>query len=336
MVRTGELLELEKVRLRKNGSVPVRGEAAHHRVILHPGRWAVRKHILPYHGHKKIDEITSLDCENLLLEWSTKMANKSANNHKSTYSTMLGEYERRRKLADPRDVYYNPWKLIKQLGVKKNKTGGIPLDVAKAILDRSSVVQFRNRTLYFDVMKLAFYTGMRIGEICGLYTEDVQDVEIERDEKPIRYSYLEVKYQICDRTGKRELVKDKDARQIPISAEIREELDQYLTGPGRFVFSIHPRQETPVSQGAIRDWFYQHLINVGAVKDEAERKARRISFHSTRRFFNTLLRRDGVSDDLIRKFTGHDDDEMTEAYTDYLVEDMQTITAAQRKLGASE
>jgi integrase len=64
----------------------------------------------------------------------------------------------------------------------------------------------------------------------------------------------------------------------------------------------------------------------------ADREARNITFHSARRFFNTLLRHEKVADSIIRRFTGHDSDEMTEHYTDYLPEDMQEISRAQSRL----
>jgi integrase len=65
-----------------------------------------------------------------------------------------------------------------------------------------------------------------------------------------------------------------------------------------------------------------------------ERSDRNLSFHSARRFFNTLLRR-SVSGDVLRKMTGHDSDEMTEHYTDYLPEDLSAIADAQAKLAQS-
>jgi len=68
------------------------------------------------------------------------------------------------------------------------------------------------------------------------------------------------------------------------------------------------------------------MDNVGLGPDI--RELRHITFHSARRFFYTLLRHGGVSDDMLRKFTGHDSVEMTDHYTDYLPEDLQ----AQSKL----
>ena len=65
---------------------------------------------------------------------------------------------------------------------------------------------------------------------------------------------------------------------------------------------------------------------------EEERVERHIAFHSARRFFNTLLRSAQVADSTIQRFTGHDNDKMTEHYTDYLPEDLQEISRAQDRL----
>jgi integrase len=63
-----------------------------------------------------------------------------------------------------------------------------------------------------------------------------------------------------------------------------------------------------------------------------DRRRRNITFHSTRRFFNTLLRRSGAESSIVQKFTGHNSDDMTESYTDYLPGDMQVIAEAQKLL----
>jgi integrase len=285
--------------------------------------------IIPYHGHKSIESITALDCEDLLFTWQDLTANKTVNNWKSIYSTMLGEYERIQLMKDPRSTYRNPWRMVKPLGVEKKQFGAISVNEAALIMAPDGIDGQRDR-IYYHAMKLAFLAGLRIGEVCGLYTDDVRDSEIMAGDKKVRLSYLEVKYQYNMQLKKRTLVKDKDVRMIPITPQLREELQQFLTGPGRYVFSFHPRQETPITGNRLREWMYRRMDGIGI--DKEARQARNIAFHSTRRFFNTLLRRAKVGDDIIRKFTGHDSEEMTEHYTDYLPEDMQHISTAQKLL----
>lgn len=64
----------------------------------------------------------------------------------------------------------------------------------------------------------------------------------------------------------------------------------------------------------------------------AGREARRITFHSSRRFANTLWRLGGVPDPVVRRWTGHATEAMTERYTDYLAGDLELIASAQARL----
>ena len=161
-------------------------------------------------------------------------------------------------------------------------------------------VDFSNKQdwIFYLATKLTFLAGLRNGDVCGLFVKDVKDLYIEKESKDDRHSYLEVCRQWSQRMNKRTLVKDKDTSKIPIFAELRGELNPLL----------------PETVGI------------------ADRVERYIAFHSARRFFNTLLRHERVADDVIRRFTGHDSQEMIVHYTDYLPEDLQVISQAQSRL----
>lgn len=289
------------------------------------GEQVTRDHILPFHGHKYIDEITAADCEDLLFRWTDNGASyKSANNWRSIYSVMLGEAERLGEIKN------NPWKLVSELSPKKNSYGALTIaEVARIISPEFVNFDKMRDRIYYYAAKLSFVTGMRIGEICGLLAKDVRDVYVEKDGKEIRGSYLDISMQYNVKLKKRTPVKDKDSRKIPISAELRDELETFLQyGNDSFVFSFHPKQKTPISPHNLRNWLYGRMEQVG-IKG---RKDRNITFHSTRRFFNTLLRHERIADDVIRRFTGHDSEEMTDHYTDYLPEDLEAISKAQKRL----
>ncbi|ORC37242.1 hypothetical protein B4O97_03370 [Marispirochaeta aestuarii] len=284
--------------------------------------------ILPYHGDKQIDRITAMDCEDLLFEWqATGRANKTVNNWKSVYSTILGEYERVQLMKDARSLYRNPWRQVRPLAVEKNKRGGLSLDEARRLLEVP--VDDKYSAVYYPAMKLAFMTGLRISEVCGIVSGDVKDVEVKRGDRVLTMSYLEIDQQYNQKMKRRTLVKDKEVRQIPITPGMRKELQPFMGKKDQYLFSFHPRREIPITANRLRDWFYKRLESVGI--GEEERKKRNIVFHSTRRFFNTLLRRAHVDDTIIRRFTGHDSEAMTEHYTDYIVQDLPLIEQAQRK-----
>jgi len=280
-------------------------------------------HILPYHGDEYLDEITPAMCEELLFRWADEVSHKTANNRRSVYSSIMEEAKRLGEIGE------NPWDRVSGLSHGDNPHGAFAIEEVSRLLSEDGVDTGRDR-LYYMAVKLAFMTGMRLGEVCGLTTDDVRDVELERDGVTIRASYLDIRHQYHKTLKRRTQVKDKEVRQVPIAAEVRDELEPYMTGPGRYLFSFHPRQLTPLTQNRLRDWLYARMESLGISRtDSAGRKK---TFHSTRRFFNTLLRHNRVADDVIRRFTGHDSAQMTEHYTDYLAEDLQMISDAQRKL----
>ncbi len=284
--------------------------------------------IIRYHGFKRIQDITPYDCEQLLFRWlDMGYAAATVNNWKYIYSTILGEYERELKMRNPESKYFNPWKLVKPLGSDKNKYGGLTISEVKKIIHRDAVLCGGGGYKYYMASKIAFLTGLRMGEVLGLYKEDIRDEHIGN----IRMSYLLVSKSYNFDLNKRVPTKDKDTRQVPISAELRDELDQFLHAGNMVGFLLSfSKGKTPLSPNHVRKWLYNRMADIGI--SEEERQERHIAFHSSRRFFNTLLRSAQVADSVIQRFTGHDNDKMTEHYTDYLPEDLQEITRAQSKL----
>jgi len=276
----------------------------------------LEKRILPEHGDLIINKITPYECEQLLFYWkSSGVKGQTANTFMYCYSSILGEYERTEKMKNPYTNYLNPWRVVKPLGGVSGKFGGLSIEEVKKILDYEP----QNDGHFYYLTKLAFMSGLRIGEIIGLRPCDIKDIE----QNNVRMSYLEISTQWSDSLNKRVPAKDKETRMIPISASLREELEPFLKG--EFIFSRFPDNSEPLNPRIIREWFYNRMNEAGI----ENRKERRVVFHSTRRFFNTLLRSGNVANSMIQRFTGHDSDKLTEHYTDYLPEDMAAITTAQ-------
>lgn len=291
---------------------------------IEKGGRVFKQHIEPYHGDKYIDEIGPEDCDDLLFLWvDNGLSQKTANNNRSYYSTIMKEAKRLGVIK------VNPWDNVEGLAPGSKRKGAFSVGEVKKFLDQAPKEAQRER-LYYYATKLAFMTGMRISEIVGLLTDDIIDRKIEQGGQEISYSYVRVEKQWSTELKRRVPVKDKDPRDIPIMPELRAELDQFLTGKGRFLFSFHPEQKTPITGNRLRDWLYDVMesLEISRIDDRGRTK----TFHSTRRFLNTLLKMNSVDGDLVRKFTGHDSDEMTEHYTDYLPEDLKVISEAQSKL----
>lgn len=288
---------------------------------IEDGAAVYENRIKPVHGGIAIDEISAADCEDLLFDWKAQgYAPKTINNYRSYYSTILGEAER----LDV--IELNPWRKVEGMKAESEHRGGLTIAEGKLLMAPDGVKDDPRHRVYYLATKLAFLTGLRIGEVCGLYTDDVKQVRRETASGELTVYYIDVRMQYHPKLRKRVAVKDKDARAVPITPEMFAELEPYLTGQDRYLFSLHPRQATPLTSNRLRDWFYRRCEAVGIEYGE-----RNVSFHSARRFFNTLLRR-RVSGDVLRKMTGHDSDEMTEHYTDYLPEDLATIAEAQSEV----
>lgn len=288
------------------------------------GAGVYEKRIKPYHGTRFLDEITPADCEEILFIWTADVTHKTANNYRSYYSTMLAE------AARLGDIQANPWDRVQQLKAEPEKRGGFTIAEGARIIsaDGLDLSDARERT-YHLAIKTAFLAGLRVGEVCGLVTDDLRTKTIYRGDDAITMYYLDIRMQYHQKLRRRVPVKDKDARAVPITPELATDLGLLMTGQGRYLFSLHPRHEHPLTQQRVREWVYRRMDAVGI--SAGEREARNLTLHSARRFFNTLLRR-SVSDDVLRKMTGHDSSEMSEHYTDYLPEDLLAITEAQGRL----
>lgn len=280
--------------------------------------------ISPYHGDLPIAEITAADCEDLLMgTWKQSgRAHKTINNWRTYYSTIMAEAQRLGVIES------NPWRMASELGTDTKPYGGVTLTEGARIIspDGIDLSEQRNR-IYYLAVKTAFLTGLRISEVQGLTTDAVKSRTIEHNGREVTAYYLDVYQQYSVPLKRLTPTKDKERRAIPITPELYAELEQFLTGPDRFVFSFAPDQSMHINQTRLREWLYERMEQVGI----ADRVERNLAFHSARRFFNTLLRR-RVSGDVLRKMTGHDSEEMSEHYTDYLPEDLAAIADAQASL----
>ena len=88
--------------------------------------------------------------------------------------------------------------------------------------------------------------------------------------------------------------------------------------------------ETPCTGNRVTDALYAALSEIGIT--DADRRERNIVFHSWRKFLNTWLRSQNVSDAKIQAVTRHATQEMTEYYTGFKVEDFSEVARAQEVL----
>lgn len=238
-------------------------------------------HILSSFGQMKIASIRPGHIEAWLHKLKDKgMASISINHCLSCLKVILGEAERLR------DIEENPAKVVKPLAEHMKEKGILTLEEVQKLLGEGSLdaVWKGNRLMYL-LNLTASLTGMRMGEIQALRKDAVK-----KDHLEVKHSW-DRKYGLkCTKTG--------ENRSVPLPAFLVKELrDLSKTNSGPYVFSTM-EGEQPVDNKWIVDWLYRGFLAIGI--PEKKRKARNITFHSWRHFFNSRLRGGGLADCVYR------------------------------------
>ena len=156
-------------------------------------------------------------------------------------------------------------------------------------------------------------TGLRLGEIRGLQTEDVQS------------GYLRVQHNWQDGEGLK-APKWGSKRDVPLPARTEGALhaliDSNPWGDGFVFYGV--RRGCPPDRKTITNAFIDGLSRIGIC--EEVRRRRGLTFHSWRHFYNSMLRGQ-LPDHALRALTGHRSEAMTDRYT--------TLTDEQRRAAAA-
>jgi integrase len=175
-----------------------------------------------------------------------------------------------------------------------------------------------NSETIYKLNRLASCTGMRIGEVRGLRKEHVFG------------DYIRVCGQYTHRHGYKDKTKTKHDRDIPITAEMRRELESLLEANGDgYVFS-DDGGATPLAPERIYRAYGKALDNIGI--DHKARLDRNLTFHAWRHFFNTALRMGNVTDAKVQSVTGHLTKKETDHYTHFDTRQFTEIREVQTKL----
>lgn len=164
---------------------------------------------------------------------------------------------------------------------------------------------------------VAATTGMRLGEIRGLQADDVGD------------GFISVRHNWQDREGLKE-PKWGSRRNVPLPQLTEEALRELIElNPWDDGFVVYGyRRGIPLSTTAIEHAYYQGLKQIGI--DEEERKRRKLTFHTWRHWYNSMLR-GHIPDHSLRALTGHRTEVMQDRYSTITDEQRQAI----RKLSNS-
>ena len=154
-----------------------------------------------------------------------------------------------------------------------------------------------------------------MGEIQALRVENVHE------------EYLSITHAWTRKYGLVESSRTKNhSRDIPLPRRTYDRIQELceILGDG-FIFSFDGKE--PANHTSIGTFFKETLDRA-----EIDHKARNITFHSWRHWFNTAMRAQRVPDSMLRSVTGHHSREMTELYTGFQLEHYKDVIDAQRAI----
>jgi integrase len=286
------------------------------------GQYAVKNHLIPAFGDRRLDLITEAEVD----QWLTSFPERThpSNDGKSVvhYKTSTGNlafkilkimlnYAVKQKI-----IKSNPCKNVELLKTSDEKEIQIltPDEVKKLFPAQWETVW--NGKLHYVLNKLAACTGMRHGELLGLRGEFVFETYIDVCAQYNRYGYGDVK------THK--------PRNIPIPAGLRRDLETLMGDNGKgYLFSVDGGK-SPVGRRQVYKALYEALEHIGI--DEKQRKERNLSMHGWRHFFNTTLLMANVSDNKVMSLTGHTTEKMKKHYTHFDTTQFAEVVEVQEQL----
>jgi integrase len=256
--------------------------------------------ILPYFGEIEIENITIQTIKNWIVWASKKWSPKTINNAQGVLSIIL------KQARDEMIIPFSPVDGIQYRKIiKKNR-------ILLSVQELNAIYNFnwkseRKRT----AVLIAMITGMRIGEVCALRTEDVHE------------DYLDVQHSWSQEYGIG-TTKTGIKRIVPIPKELH---DILIAHAKEWIFPF--RGGTPYAPHAIYNSFVYVCQKLGI-----DRKERGITVHSLRNSFISYLTSCNVPHKKIQATVGHEDEDMTDWYTIWSHDMFDEVYSAQKQLYA--
>ncbi len=242
-------------------------------------RRKMHKHLLPFFGHLKLDEITEEHIERFkALKQRQELAPKSINNYLAILSKCLNT------AIDWGKLKHRP--KTKPMRVPPSQFDFLTPEESRALLNHTKV----HESFWHGFFLCALRTGMRLGEIFGLRWSDID----------FKTNQLTVNQNIIDKRV--DSPKNNKARHIPLAADLAQCLTVKTNKKG-LVFA------KDTGEPLTYDIAYHALKRVtkGA-------GLRYISWHKLRHTFASQLAAENVSIPIIKELLGHSEIRMTMRY----------------------
>ena len=215
--------------------------------------------------------------------------------------------ERVQAAVEPDDI---PTMAEIQAVIDKARAGGATYTV-KAKGEKSQKLVLRPDPVFADMLTVAAFTGLRIGELCGLLVEEVN----------LEFGVVQVRKQLDKRPphGRVELKSKNSRRDVPISAELRPVLERLTDGrmPDEYLFTN--RDGRPFLPSGAGD----KVLRVATFA-----KAPRVHFHALRHHFASSLLLAGVPVPDVARVLGHTPAQLLKTYAHALPGSGERVAAA--------
>jgi integrase len=254
--------------------------------------------ILPFFAEIEVYKISVQTIKDWIVWASKKWSPKTINNAQGVLSIIL------KQARDEQIIPFSPVDGIQYRKLIKKERILLSVNELNAIYN-SLWKSERKQT----AILLAMITGMRIGEVCALHTEDIHD------------DYLDVKHSYSREYGIG-TTKTGNKRIVPIPKEMH---DILLKNSTEWIFPF--KNEKPYAPHAIYNTFVSVCKKLGI--DRAERG---ITVHSLRNSFISYLASCNVPHKKIQAVVGHEDEDMTDWYTIWSKDMFSEVYDAQKKL----
>ena len=216
--------------------------------------------------------------------------------------------ERVQAAVEPDDV---PTMEEIQAVIDRARAGGAAYTEVKAKGEKPRKLVLRPDPVFADMLTVAAFTGLRIGELCGMLVEEVS----------LDLGVVQVRKQLDKRPphGRVALKSKNSRRDVPISVELRPVLERLTAGrmPGEYLFTN--RDGRPFLPSGAGDKVLRVATFVGAP---------RVHFHALRHHFASSLLLAGVPVPDVARVLGHTPAQLLKTYTHALPGSGDRVAAA--------